>query len=636
MYYSKDAAGNIETTKTQTVKVNEDKDGDGYSTLCDCNDVPANTKVVRVKVDITRFQDRGLGNFTGVIYLANGTQVKNGQWIDLTDANGNWINDTASSRNVPGLYLQRNDGQVTIDNYGFRKSNCSNDKYKDNAACTQGKEAYEATITLDGASFTDITNAKQGQFENKTASGGVFGDAGKDAIGIINPTTIKVVSAVTTNEDMAVLNMEKDLDGTLFHPGAADNSCEYDYNCNATWVTQQSEDVLLAEDTNSKNQNGDDKYKIYDGNHSKNSFEKDSQLTVTHDGLPNVDGEKIAWMDFDPNKVGDEVLVFYSNGKMEEYTRGNKKRVLAQSFNNVGIKPDNHTALEGGQFFADQQDEYLISKQVNSFDTTTIIYSWDGSKWNEVTRYANDGLQITQNADIAFGFYSGQNALLVQNQFSTSMNAYTFNFTTNKWTLFISNIKVHKLNYEQLALGSLVDDTNVLVDPDDSIDTDGDGFGMCVDQCPAQAGPIDGCPKTVAVTASMLINQSKNKTTTQSVSNVKVYAANEACAVQQVGSWSTFTQKDYTNKSAGINKIIANCAPVTCSTDTNGACNLNITDTANYVSFATNGPAGTPFITNYNRAIYRQDFTIDTDGIDYQWLKSYGCQNQATVTLYTA
>jgi hypothetical protein len=134
----------------------------------------------------------------------------------------------------------------------------------------------------------------------------------------------------------------------------------------------------------------------------------------------------------------------------------------------------------------------------------------------------------------------------------------------------------------------------------------------------------------------MLINQKYKETVTQSVPNVKVYAVSKACAEQQVGSWSTFTYKDYTNKSVGINKIIANCVPVTCITDTNGACSLNITDTANYISFATNGPIGTPFITNYNRAIYRQDFTIDTESIDYQWLKSYGCQNQATVTLYSA
>jgi hypothetical protein len=320
----------------------------------------------------------------------------------------------------------------------------------------------------------------------------VFGDAGKDSIGIATPTIIKVVSTVTTNEDMAVLNMEKGLDGTQFHPGATDTSCTYDYNCNATMVSHQSEDVLLAEDTNERNQNSDDKYKVYSCDHSKNTYEKDPHYTVTHDGLPNVDGMRVAWMDFNPSKVGDEVLVFYTNGKMEVYTQNNKLRTLSQTFNNIGISLKQGSTqydVAGGQFFADQEDEYLILKPVNSFTATTLVYSWNTttSKWVLEQTFANDGLQITKDASIAFGSFSGKNVLLVQNQFSTVINTYTFNATTSKRVLSTSNIKAHKLNYEQLALGSYVDDTNTLVDPDDTADTDGDGFGMCVDQCPTQA-----------------------------------------------------------------------------------------------------------------------------------------------------
>jgi hypothetical protein len=133
----------------------------------------------------------------------------------------------------------------------------------------------------------------------------------------------------------------------------------------------------------------------------------------------------------------------------------------------------------------------------------------------------------------------------------------------------------------------------------------------------------------------MKIDQ-KNNQYIEGVSNVKVYAVDKICAETQVGPWATFTKKDYINKSAGINTIIANCTPVFCTTNSQGSCNLNITNNNAYVSFATNGPAGTPFINGYNRAIYRDEFTLDDDMIEYQRLKSYGCKNQATVTLYSA
>jgi hypothetical protein len=149
MFYSVDSYGNTEApTKTQTLTINTDADGDGYSLACDCNDTPVSNTQVKVKVDISKFQNRYAGNTSNKVYLANGTVVENGQWIPLTNADGSFINDTATTHNVPGLYLQRSNGQILISSYGFRKnSECakeSDDGYKDkdSAVCQQkGKEA---------------------------------------------------------------------------------------------------------------------------------------------------------------------------------------------------------------------------------------------------------------------------------------------------------------------------------------------------------------------------------------------------------------------------------------------------------------------------------------------------------------
>jgi len=87
-----------------------------------------------------------------------------------------------------------------------------------------------------------------------------------------------MISTVTTNEDVVIVTTEADADGSLYHPGAVDNSCEADYNCNGSWVSTDLADYYYV-----KREFNQDFSKWYYRNDKLDTWKKVPELTWAQD-----------------------------------------------------------------------------------------------------------------------------------------------------------------------------------------------------------------------------------------------------------------------------------------------------------------------------------------------------------------
>lgn len=445
--------------------------------------------------------------------------------------------------------------------------------------------------------------------------------------------TIACFSGIDCNDEDVSIN-----------PGAVDNICGVDLNCNAVQTQVLVADQLLLKRENFFSGSGKDQTNWFDWWAIKNRWKKNGG-TFSNDQA-HIDNEEVALMDIDPSLPGEEMIIIdktqgAQSMKVYSWNKTIGEWELAVTYNNTGITINEGSLkyeVAGGKFFANDDAHYMILK-AEGFNKITKVYSWTGSAWSLVDTYNDDGLKIDSWAghtgEVAFGEYEGNQSLIVKPKLSKVMKVYHWNNGTWNLVKTVNDDKA-RVGYSEVGLGNYQGATYEITDPDDLLDTDGDGFNTCEDLCPDEAGPDNGCPASVVVNTDLLNYQGRWRFHHEPVPSVTAYAVGKNCAESIVGeSWDNFSRGIKENRNVEIQNIQSSCAITSCTTDVSGSCKLEIQN-SDYIAFATNGPAGTPFLNNYQWVIYRQGFNLSTQEITFKWIKHGFTQNTAILPVFLA
>jgi hypothetical protein len=285
-----------------------------------------------------------------------------------------------------------------------------------------------------------------------------------------------------------------------------------------------------------------------------------------------------------------------------------------------------HEVAAGDVLDSDEIPELIVIRE--GFHKETSFYHWNAGTWELVESSSDSGMHL-EGGNIAFGDYDkdGVNELIVKKKNKRSFKAYVWNTGTKKWDLEASYSRPDEpgddviTGHSEIAMGNVRGTEEIMVDPDNAPDYDGDGIpghpdvepnDMCPDLCPETPGDIYlGCPSAITTSANIYDCYWGNVRGEEAREGQQVLIVCKECAdnvlatqFPETPDWESLTSGIYSHKENELNAIAEECSVAACWTDDTGMCTVGLDENKEYIVF---GPfETTQWVPNAKKVCYEE------------------------------
>ncbi len=401
------------------------------------------------------------------------------------------------------------------------------------------------------------------------------------------------------------------------NPGASEIPCDgIDQNCNAYWQNVSFNDQLLVKREHIHSQ----KSKFYNWSGSKWVLDG----YYNHDSLT-INNNEIGLADWD-NDSEDELILKVktpSTAKTSKfYEWDGDSWLLYKEVTDDNLRLYGNKEVAACDILDNDGIPELIVKR-EGFKKETYFYHWISDSWQLVSSSTSDTVFL-RGGDIACGDYDNDsiNELIVKKKHKDKFNVYTW--SGSEWNL--ESIYYNDdltTGYSEIAMGNTQGTKPIWINPDDRIDSDGDGIDDCEDACPNIYGTLyKGCPAAITTSANLFKLWwhkiiAKEPRVGQEVDVYELSCANQVLntSFPDTPSWENLTSETFTHKEAELNAIRSNCSARICEVDDSGSCTVGV-ENNDYIVF---GPFEAEiWLPPYKIHCYSND-CMDDDCDDDDW-----------------